>query len=89
MLTEIRQHIYQSCNKQNIFLANNVVENLIRKRLEDIGTEMATGKRARWVDWDSLVKQAWVEQEQSRQKFATLAEKLPLDTSGGFNSRDE
>jgi len=69
----IMSHIGAACDRRGIYLAQNVVQNLVTKRLQEVANEMVTGKRAPYVNWDDMVWRAYQKQEEGRQKMAQLS----------------
>ena len=76
MRREIRSHIESSARKQSFTLEQHTIENLINKRVQAIGKEMATGTTG-FVDWDGITRRAYQDQQEGKEQLAELGSKLP------------
>lgn len=69
MRREIRLHIEAAARKQGFALEQHTIENLINKRVQAIGKELATGKPAEFIDWDGITRRAHEDELESHERL--------------------
>jgi hypothetical protein len=78
MRREIRKHIEAAASKLKVSLQQSTIEDMVTTRISELAQE-TTSNKSKTVNWENLVKQASVQEEQNLQDLLVVAPKLPQE----------
>lgn len=76
MRRQIRSHIIHACDKLDIVLSENTIENMIAARISELTAEVVSGHSPGYINWEDKVKVAHKAEIEGMNKFREKAIKM-------------